>query len=278
MPNRIEIYIFAFNQTTINLMRPLYLPLVFLLMMLATLGVQAQDAFDSSAEVEPTECRRLIVPIASYDFGTIREQDGEVSHTFTLRNVSSDTLRIGRYELGCDCTDLTYSNKEILPQGETSITVMYNPTYRPGKFSREVNIFLLPETEYVTLGFQGKVKKSPYEDDYEVSHALGRGLYVSQQRLHLLDKGVGEERQFLLTAKNQTRRPITVHFETEACKQAGVTVKVEETVTIPAQAKVSIPIAVAQPSSHEGWIDLPLTVGGKVVKPLHVTWFTTLIP
>lgn len=259
-------------------MRPLYALFVFFLTMLATLGVQAQDAIEPSAEVEPVVSQRLIATHSSCDFGNIREQDGEVSHTFTLRNVSNDTLRIGRYELGCGCTDMTYSNKEILPQGETSITVMYNPTYRPGKFSREVNIFLLPETEYVTLAFQGKVKKSPYEDDHEVSHALGRGLYVSQQRLHLLDKGVGEERQFLLTAKNQTRRPITVHFDTDACKQAGVTVKVEETVTIPAQAKVSIPIAVAQPSLHEGWIDLPLTVGGKVVKPLHVTWFTTLIP
>ena len=246
-------------------------------MLFAPLSVQGQTADNYADELAEKVSQRLKAIKSHHSFGTIREADGEVSFTYKLQNVSGDTLRISHFDTGCGCTDMRLSATEILPYAQMEVTVSYNPTYRPGFFSREVYIYLTPDTEYTMLSFDGKVKPARYSYDGQVSRALGGGLYVSQQRLHLLDKKPGEQGHFLLTAKNQLRHPIILRFDTDAIGKAGVLVDVDKEIIIAPRQKVEIAISVTQPQSPEGWVELPLTVDGKNAKALHLTWFTTHI-
>ena len=68
----------------------------------------------------------------TWDFGTIRETDGRVSHTFTGVNRGDSPLVILDVVTTCGCTVPDFSKKPILPGEKTQITVTYDPANRPG--------------------------------------------------------------------------------------------------------------------------------------------------
>ena len=71
---------------------------------------------------------RLTFQPAEWDFGTIRESDGRVSHTFTGVNRSDTPLVILDVVTTCGCTVPDFSKKPILPGEKTQVTVTYDPT------------------------------------------------------------------------------------------------------------------------------------------------------
>ena len=62
----------------------------------------------------------------TWDFGTIRETDGRVSHTFTGVNRGDSPLVILDVVTTCGCTVPDFSKKPILPGEKTQITVTYD--------------------------------------------------------------------------------------------------------------------------------------------------------
>ena len=104
---------------------------------------------------------KQIIEIAekTYDFGTIKEEDGRVSHVFTLKNVNDGPITIKNVRASCGCTTPAWSREPIAPEAEAQITVTYNASGRPGAFHKSVTVTLSNGTEDFTqvLFIKGKV-------------------------------------------------------------------------------------------------------------------------
>ncbi len=126
--------------------------LLFAVALIMALTVSAQ---------EQAQVQKQIVKIAekTYDFGTIKEEDGRVSHVFTLKNVTEGPLTIKNVRASCGCTTPAWSREPIAPEAEAQITVTYNASGRPGAFHKSVTVTLSNGTEDFTqvLFIKGKV-------------------------------------------------------------------------------------------------------------------------
>jgi hypothetical protein len=113
-------------------------------------------AFTVSAQEQ-----KQIIEIAekTYDFGTIKEEDGRVSHVFTFKNVTEGVLTIKNVRASCGCTTPAWSKEPIAPGADAQITVTYNASGRPGAFHKSVTVTLSNGTEDFTqvLFIKGKV-------------------------------------------------------------------------------------------------------------------------
>lgn len=108
---------------------------------------------------------------AEWDFGTIREADGPVSHTFTGVNASDRPLVILHIYSSCGCTVPEFSRKPILPREQTRISVTFDPASRPGVFSKELGIFDSERNKIGTLRIRGTVveREKRLEERYPVA-------------------------------------------------------------------------------------------------------------
>lgn len=76
----------------------------------------------------------------SYNFGTIPEKGGKVSHEFTFTNTGDANLVIVEATADCGCTVPEYPTKPIAPGEKGKIKVTYNPLYRPGGFTKVITV------------------------------------------------------------------------------------------------------------------------------------------
>lgn len=110
--------------------------LTTILLLCATLA-GAQDkqttSKQSGAQITATE--------TEFDFGTIKEVDGPVSHTFTIKNTGNAPLVLTRVVASCGCTKPEFETAPIAPGKTTTIKVTYNPAGRPGQFVKTISIY-----------------------------------------------------------------------------------------------------------------------------------------
>ncbi|MDR1555617.1 MAG: DUF1573 domain-containing protein [Tannerellaceae bacterium] len=103
---------------------------VFMAILLTTSIASAQDAAAS-----------LTVTEESHDFGTIKESDGKVSHTFVVKNDGTQPLVITRVIASCGCTSPDWTKEPIAPGKTGEVVVTYDPQGRPGPFAKTVSIY-----------------------------------------------------------------------------------------------------------------------------------------
>ena len=76
-----------------------------------------------------------------HNFGTVKEADGKVSHTFTIKNEGSAPLVIVNVSASCGCTTPEWT-KEPIQAGKTgTVKVTYDPKNRPGSFMKTVRVY-----------------------------------------------------------------------------------------------------------------------------------------
>lgn len=85
------------------------------------------------------------VPVVNFeetihDFGTIAEEDGPVSCTFSFVNEGEAPLVIISASAQCGCTRPSFPQKPINPGKKGEIKVTFNPQGRPGEFIKEVKV------------------------------------------------------------------------------------------------------------------------------------------
>lgn len=93
---------------------------------------------------------------ASYDFGTIKEADGKVSHSFAFVNDGTDTVEVKRTRSSCGCTTATLERTVIAPGDSGILRVEFNPSYRPGVFKKHVAVYTNKGTSQLEV--TGKVQ------------------------------------------------------------------------------------------------------------------------
>ncbi len=76
----------------------------------------------------------------TYNFGTIPEKKGVVSHEFVFTNAGDKPLVIIDATAECGCTTPEYPQAPIQPGNTGIIKVTYNPLGRPGGFTKRVTV------------------------------------------------------------------------------------------------------------------------------------------
>ena len=92
-----------------------------------------------------------------YDFGTIKEADGNVSHTFIISNTGDKPLVITRGIASCGCTPPEWPKAPIAPGQKGEIKVTFNPDGRPGPFAKTISVYSNGKKGSFILNIRGEV-------------------------------------------------------------------------------------------------------------------------
>lgn len=93
----------------------------------------------------------------TYDFGTIQESKGPVSHTFEFTNEGDANLTIIEATAQCGCTKPEFSEKPVGPGKRGKVKVTYNPLGRPGSFEKTITVRNNGNPSKVRLKIKGTV-------------------------------------------------------------------------------------------------------------------------
>ena len=151
-----------------------------------------------------------------WDFGTIQELDGPVSHTFTGENRGDKPLVILDVVTSCGCTVPRFSKRPILPGEKTEITVTYDPANRPGVFSKELTVYSSERKKIAALTVQGRVTPRPksIEELYPVD--AGGGLRLASTLNAFAYLYPGHPVQGAIGYVNDSRRTIRLELRPTA--------------------------------------------------------------
>ena len=221
---------------------------------------------------EPTFFEQFVPNERIHDFGDIREQDGVASYTFLLKNTSTKPLVISDVNAWCGCTTADYTKEPIRPGKSARVKVMYNPYGRPGKFSKEVVVFVNDGKQFVRVWVKGNVLpfRHPVTEDHP--YYLGEGLYINQEVFPFPPREVGKQYTFNVHLANETDKPMTIQL---VKKPDNKVLKVPAVIKLAPQERTVVKMSYRQPRIHKynSHIVLQPIVNGKKVKPLLVRWF-----
>lgn len=106
---------------------------VYTIMVLALLGVMGP--FLSVALAAPI----IMSPDPVFDFGD-RDNDGEVSHAFVVKNAGDEPLEISDVKTSCGCTVAELETRTLAPGEETKINATFNLKGKQGVQSKKITI------------------------------------------------------------------------------------------------------------------------------------------
>ncbi len=76
----------------------------------------------------------------SFDFGTVKEVDGPITHEFAFTNNGVEPIQILNVKASCGCTTPAWTRDSIAPGNTGYIQAQYNPRNRPGVFNKSLTI------------------------------------------------------------------------------------------------------------------------------------------
>jgi len=100
----------------------------------------------------------IIVDKTVHDFGSITEDGGTVSATFTLTNNTKAPILITNVSASCGCTVPAWTKEPIAPGKTGDVTATYNPKNRPGGFDKSVNIMTNGNPDRISVRIKGTVE------------------------------------------------------------------------------------------------------------------------
>ncbi len=104
-----------------------------------------------------THSKTLSFSETTWNFGTIAEEGGLVTHTFEIKNRASEPFVIYTVNTSCGCTTSKYTRKPIAAGETTTLEINFDPKYRPGHFSKEIFLYTSATKEPVVLKITGDV-------------------------------------------------------------------------------------------------------------------------
>ena len=93
----------------------------------------------------------------TWDFGTVAEAGGRVTHRFGFANRSGRPVVVTDAVATCGCTVPVYSKRPVLPGERSEIAVTFDPMNRPGRFDKAVSVFTSESGDPIRLRITGRV-------------------------------------------------------------------------------------------------------------------------
>jgi uncharacterized cupredoxin-like copper-binding protein len=76
----------------------------------------------------------------THDFGTFKEELGNVEHSFKFKNVSDSPIKLIYVKASCGCTTPTWTKDVIPPGGTGEVVASYGAKNRPGSFNKTITV------------------------------------------------------------------------------------------------------------------------------------------
>ena len=124
-----------------------------------------------------------------YDYGTFREAAGPQKGSVRFVNKGTEPTFINSVRPSCGCTAAAYTESMIQPGDTATVSFIYNPYGRPGKFDKTVKVFLGQENRMKIVRIKGTVIGEPETLKTTYPYAVG------PLRIEKTEVGVGEIRK-----------------------------------------------------------------------------------
>lgn len=109
-------------------------------------------------------------------FGDIKEDGGNVEHSFTFTNTTSKPVVILDVTSGCGCTTPKYSRKPVMPGEKGEVVVSFDPMNRPGRFSKGVAVQTSASSSAFNLIVEGNVLPRVKSTEELYPFDMGQGV------------------------------------------------------------------------------------------------------
>ncbi|MFI3302813.1 MAG: DUF1573 domain-containing protein [Rikenellaceae bacterium] len=116
---------------------------------------------------------------SQWNFGTIAEDGGDVSHTFEFTNATDKPIVITDIKTTCGCTTPQYSKQPIAAGAQSTIEITYDPMYRPGVFSRDITIYTSASNDPMTIKISGDATPRKLSVERQYPYILLDGVRIS---------------------------------------------------------------------------------------------------
>lgn len=110
----------------------------------------------------------------TFDFGTIMEEDGPVTHAFSLSNTSDKPVMILSVKPSCGCTTPEWSKEPILPGKSGVVKAQFDPKGRPGYFHKSLTVTTDFDGQPITLYIKGQVSSRNLSTSSEYQAISGK--------------------------------------------------------------------------------------------------------
>lgn len=144
-----------------------------------------------------------------HDFGVFKEAGGKVSCRLRLVNTGNEPLIIVKVQTGCGCTAIDYPEAPIQPGDTAAVTLTYNPSGRPGQFSKQALIFCNTEPKRTVLEITGNVIPTDVTLDKQYPIRAG-SLRISQGNIPFGELTSGKNKTLYLSAYNASTDTLLV--------------------------------------------------------------------
>lgn len=147
-----------------------------------------------------------------HDFGVFMEKDGKVTCQMRLVNSGNQPLLIVKAQAGCGCTGVHYPEEAIAPGDTATVSITYNPSGRPGQFTKQVIVHTNTTPKRTTLEITGNV--IPTEATLDKEYPLQAGsLRISQQNMLMGELTRGNNKTQFLSAYNASTDTLLVSVQ-----------------------------------------------------------------
>lgn len=146
------------------------------------------------------------------DLGVFMEKDGKVSCRMRVVNTGTEPLLIVKAQAGCGCTSINYPEAPILPGDTAAVSITYNPSGRPGQFTKQAIIFTNTVEKRTILEITGNV--IPTDKTLDEQYPISAGsLRITQQNMPFGELTRGKGKTEFLSAYNASTDTLIVHVD-----------------------------------------------------------------
>jgi hypothetical protein len=103
------------------------------------------------------QAKQLVFREETFDFGTVAENKGPVTHEFVFTNSGTRPVKVLGVQASCGCTTPGWS-KDVVAPGKTGyIQASFDPKGRPGYFSKSLTVTTDLDANPIVLQIKGQV-------------------------------------------------------------------------------------------------------------------------
>lgn len=207
--------------------------------------------FPTSAQNNATSEAPLIFENNEWDFGTIEEADGIVTHVFRFANVSEKPIRIVSVSTSCGCTNAQFSTEPVAPGEFGEITVHFSPARTEGQLYREVEVFTDNREWFNRLTIIANVIPIPMGLEQLNPHVLSGTVRTNTNRCNFGYVAQGKTVTKTVNLVNSGKSKTSIKVKSTG-NRFGMTYKAPAEIEPEETAKISITYTIPQGKQYYG--------------------------
>ena len=146
-----------------------------------------------------------------WNYGDIKEEAGVANHSFAFTNTGGEPLIIHNVTASCGCTSPSWTREPVMPGGKGYVSAAYDPSGRPGRFDKTVNVMTNASPGNIVLRITGNVIPKPLTIEDEYRYPMGP-LRLKSNHVSLGTVYSGQQQTALGEIFNTSDQPINVEI------------------------------------------------------------------